>query len=79
MTKYTYRGDEAGQHDPREFWGFTHLWYITLLDSTATSGTFQFCVLSRRISISPRKSNDIVMRHEQICQTAFVKPSQSLT
>jgi len=21
MTKYTYRGDEAGQHDPREFWG----------------------------------------------------------
>jgi len=31
MTKYTYRGDEAGQHDPREFWGFTN-YGITLLD-----------------------------------------------
>ena len=31
MAKYKYRGDEAEQNDPREFWGFTS-YGITLLD-----------------------------------------------
>lgn len=31
MAKYKYRGDAAGQNDPREFWGFTS-YGITLLD-----------------------------------------------
>ncbi|OLZ39260.1 hypothetical protein A6E15_17815 [Natrinema saccharevitans] len=31
MAKYKYRGDEAGQNDPREFWGVTS-YGITLLD-----------------------------------------------
>jgi len=31
MAKYKYRGDAAGQNDPRDFWGFTN-YGIVLLD-----------------------------------------------